>query len=1134
MMDLKLITLNINGLNCKKKQKLFFDFIIKNNIHFVNLQEHNLKNSNALSEIFYEHFHVILNESLNLKGGTAILIDKCRINSKIVKIEKSSDSRITSVKLTVDEKKLHILNIYAPSGSKFHQDRENVFKYDILYYLRNNLSNTILCGDFNCITHIQDKSRNGTCPISKNLKTMLYNLNIKDIWNIHHNHVEFTYFRENYGSRIDRIYAADFKENIVNIYVQPISFSDHHGVFIEINLKCSVQLGNFYWKLNTKLLQSENIDEDFNIVWNNLCNIKNKYTNINEWWENAAKPGIRKKFQLKGRDESRLKQGLLKYLEIKLRNLYSNMHTHGILDMEEVKRLKNKINNIKDTEMEGVTIRARIQEQLEGETASSSLIGKQYSNKSKPLIKELKTELSVGKFNENLILTKQDEISEYVKSYFEKHYDRIITDNAAQNWFLSFINKTITVEENEQLLKNITEEEIFLILKSFAQNKSPGIDGIPIEFYLKFYDIIKYELCEMIRNSLMGTKLTNTQRKALIILLFKGGNTNYISSFRPISLICVDTKIIAKMIASRIMPLLDKCISKEQFCNKSIIDCSNKTRDLMVYFNENKITGALLNIDLQKAFDSVDHQFLFRVLDKMGFDSHFISWIKILYSEILSVCLINGHQSESFNIHRGVRQGCPLSMILYILSQEPLYQAIKQTRQIEPIKIPSTQIKLLGFADDTTFIVNSDLSIIFIFNILKQFELASSIKLNTSKTKIFGFGEWKGRMNWPYPDIKVEVFSIHILGITFTHDIMDAIEISWKEILSKIKQKINMLSSRSLTIFQRVIIINALILSKVWYTAHTYPLPLKYSKLINKEIFTFLWLSKYNPIKREVLYQDKSSGGLGLLNVYSKSQSIFISTFIKQFLSSNEDETLLKYFCAMRLNPLFNIRILPKNAAFLCPKFLNDTVIEVRKLTRIKNFPNINSGDIYQNNLQQVQLNVDRYILLNKELSFKHMNFKYINIREREIIFKVLHGILTTKQRLHQIKKIDSPLCTLCNVNESITHMFCECIKVKNVMLYYKKILEFICNIRISSMSKLIYFDIKNENRIIDNTVIVLTAGYISNIWYNRDKELSINLDTYKLSILKHHHMLRIILKERMEKLFTESYCKLNESLLNM
>ena len=171
---------------------------------------------------------------------------------------------------------------------------------------------------------------------------------------------------------------------------------------------------------------------------------------------------------------------------------------------------------------------------------------------------------------------------------------------------------------------------------------------------------------------------------------------------------------------------------------------------------------------------------------------------------------------------------------------------------------------------------------------------------------------------------------------------------------------------------------------------------------------------------------------------------------------------------------------------FLCPKFLDDTVIEVSKLKCFKNFPNINSGDIYQNNLQQVQLNVVRYILLNKILSFKNTNLKYINIHEREIIFNVLQSILTTtKKRFHQIKKIDSPLFIFCNVNKSIIHVFCEFIKVKNMLLYYKKIFKFICNIRISSVSKLIYFDIKNESRIKDNTLIVLTAGYISNIWYN-------------------------------------------------
>ena len=154
------------------------------------------------------------------------MIDKNNINSKIINIEKSADARITSVKFTINETRLHILNLYAPSGTKFHKERENMFKDQILYYLRNNLSNTILCGDFNCITNKNDKSRNGSCPLSKTLSYTLGNLNLKDIWTTLNNEIEFTFFRENYGSRIDRIYAADLKDNFTKIWVRPVSFSD--------------------------------------------------------------------------------------------------------------------------------------------------------------------------------------------------------------------------------------------------------------------------------------------------------------------------------------------------------------------------------------------------------------------------------------------------------------------------------------------------------------------------------------------------------------------------------------------------------------------------------------------------------------------------------------------------------------------------------------------------------------------------------------------------------------------------------------------------------------------------------------------------------------------------------------------
>ena len=101
-----------------KKQKFFFDFVKENDIKVICLQEHNLKNSHDLLDIFYENFHVIINESILLKGGMCILADKTGINSKIISIEKSANARITSVKFSIDDTCLHILNLYAPSGTK--------------------------------------------------------------------------------------------------------------------------------------------------------------------------------------------------------------------------------------------------------------------------------------------------------------------------------------------------------------------------------------------------------------------------------------------------------------------------------------------------------------------------------------------------------------------------------------------------------------------------------------------------------------------------------------------------------------------------------------------------------------------------------------------------------------------------------------------------------------------------------------------------------------------------------------------------------------------------------------------------------------------------------------------------------
>ena len=86
-MDAKFITLNVNGLNSIKSQNLLFNFIKTNNLKFICLQEHNIKDKSKLLDMYYENFEVIINECINLKGGTAVLIDKAQ-DCKILQVEK--------------------------------------------------------------------------------------------------------------------------------------------------------------------------------------------------------------------------------------------------------------------------------------------------------------------------------------------------------------------------------------------------------------------------------------------------------------------------------------------------------------------------------------------------------------------------------------------------------------------------------------------------------------------------------------------------------------------------------------------------------------------------------------------------------------------------------------------------------------------------------------------------------------------------------------------------------------------------------------------------------------------------------------------------------------------------------------
>ena len=119
-------TLNINGLNNVRKQGQLINFMRYHSIDILLLQEHNLRDIGAIGKDLNEFCYISLNNAICLKGGTAILINK-KLPFRVISEEKSADSRIISLKIKIYDQMLHLLNVYAHSGTQFNEERENLF-----------------------------------------------------------------------------------------------------------------------------------------------------------------------------------------------------------------------------------------------------------------------------------------------------------------------------------------------------------------------------------------------------------------------------------------------------------------------------------------------------------------------------------------------------------------------------------------------------------------------------------------------------------------------------------------------------------------------------------------------------------------------------------------------------------------------------------------------------------------------------------------------------------------------------------------------------------------------------------------------------------------------------------------------
>ena len=411
----------------------------------------------------------------------------------------------------------------------------------------------------------------------------------------------------------------------------------------------------------------------------------------------------------------------------------------------------------------------------------------------------------------------------------------------------------------------VNEEECTNALKDFDNNKTPGTDGLPAEFYRFFWPDICHDLLTSYNFASQHGMLSISQRRGIISLIpKKSKDKTILENLRPISLLNVDYKILTKVVAKRIEKVLPTLINPDQtgyVKGRYIGENVRLIYDLIHYTDKPNQKGIAIFLDFKKAFDSIDWNYLLQTLQFFNFGHDIQNWIKIFYNNVTSCVLNNGHASTFFSLQRGVRQGCPLSGVLFVLGIELLSRSIKNDSTIKGIQVNKQELKISQYADDTTVFVRDLDSVTSLLKVLNDFKEHSGLEINTTKTEAMWLGEWKDRTDEPF-GFKWPKEPVSALGVFFSYNQESANRLNFGKKLLNLQKTLNTWQRRNLTLYGKINIVKTLGISKLIYSASVLPVPDHYIQEINKLIFNFIWAGKPPKIKRNTIIGKKKDGGL--------------------------------------------------------------------------------------------------------------------------------------------------------------------------------------------------------------------------------------------------------------------------------
>jgi len=839
--NLKIATLNVKGLNNRGKQTNTITLLKSYKLDIITLQETNMNSEKTIEQIKFQWGF----PSIWTNKG-AILAGKKDI--EFTNIVTSMEGRVIEAEFRHKGQEFHITNVYAPPNlpdrTKFFERWEPSIKRGSINIITGDF-NTNLNPESNRISqsaYQQDPSRKQLLELTKDFI---------DASEVAGESPFLTYFQNTQMGRsmatcIDYIFIEAEYSHLIK------QMSLRHGNSDHMLLECTLRSAkphesNALWRFDERCLRNDKLAKE---VMEELTDKEAP----NDWDSCKLRiQSIIRAFKKPKATEGKITQLNKKLLRLKKSAARQDVSSFTAQKIEEIQTaLKDELGQLSETWRR--KSKARWIEK--GERSTKYF----YARFKSRTMSSCQDRIKIPGDSE----VRQEPLH-YIKTFYETLYKTETPDNNA----ISDITKDlphIQQEENTNLEKEISEEEIESTIRSLAYNKSPGTDGLTHEFYRLLIDKVTPVL-KTVFNRVMRTGVMpiSWHKNILVLIPKKEENLEELGSWRPISLVNSDVKIFMKILADRLNSICGKLITNGQQGFIKGRQITDAVLDIITTLrNKRNATdlGWLVLIDQAKAFDRVNHTYLEAVLRQMKFGKGFIRIINNLFANQEAHILGKDGISEPFRVERGVRQGDPLSPLLYIIAFEPLLRRIE--KNIRGIPLDNFFFKAAAYADDLSVGIGSSSDWEELQKIIKIYESASNAKINKRKTKLLPLTQTTERVeleNEKDFNKITEEETVKILGYEVTRDGL-APKNFWPRYITKIKKLIEQYSSRNLSLRGKILVANSLILYRIWYASYICPPNRKQILEINDNIA--FWIKRKSKLLPKYSTFQKAYNDFGL------------------------------------------------------------------------------------------------------------------------------------------------------------------------------------------------------------------------------------------------------------------------------